>query len=180
MNDQRSQLPEKEQIAPNQLSWPPMAAHMGVKCGENQRHGKVDSVLIAEHIGMPKRKQPTDDPYEAGEDSRKRAKPNAVLAAANTWACMAEEHASLKAAECPPSSLSACLPPPPSPTCLSPPPASYMLMTSMHTLMSTNSMHAMHTPPVYWQPPYPASQPVSSLYPPRFSPYTTYTYPHFT
>ena len=179
VNDQRSWLPEKEQIAPNQLSWPPTAARMGVKHGENRRHGKVDSALMAEHISVPKHKRPMDDPYGAGEDSGKCTKPDAVLAAANAWAHMAEERASLKAAECPPSSLPAHLPPSPSPACLPPPPASYVPMTSMHMLMSTNSMHAMHVPPVYWQPPYPASQPVPLLYPPRFLPYTTYRYPHF-
>ena len=56
VNDQRSWLSEKEQIAPNQLSWPPTAAYMGVKRSEIQCHGKVDSMLMAEHIGMPKRK----------------------------------------------------------------------------------------------------------------------------
>jgi hypothetical protein len=56
---------------------------MGVKRGEKRR-GKVDSGLTAEHIGIPKRKRPIDDPYGAGEHSGKRAKPNAVLAAANT------------------------------------------------------------------------------------------------
>ena len=114
VNDQRSRLPEKEQIAPNQLSWPPTAARMGVKRGENQRHGKVDSALTAEHIGMLKRKRPMDDPYGAGEDSGKHTKPNAVSAAANARARMAEEHASLKAAECPPPhhSLHTCPLPP--------------------------------------------------------------------
>src|SRR6266849_7783924 len=47
------QLPDKEQIAPNQLSWPPTAMCMGVKCGEKRR-GKVDSTLTAEHIGVLK------------------------------------------------------------------------------------------------------------------------------
>ena len=75
-------LPDKEQIAPNQLSWPPTAARMGVKRGEKRR-GKVDSALTAELIGVPKRKRPNNDPYGAGEDSGKRAKPDAVSAAAN-------------------------------------------------------------------------------------------------
>ena len=82
MNDNGSWLPEKEQIAPNQLSWPSTAAHMGVKQGEKRR-GKVDSALTAEHIGVPKRKRTNDDPYGADEDSGKRAKPNAVSAVAN-------------------------------------------------------------------------------------------------
>ncbi len=86
MNDNGSRLPEKEQIAPNQLSWPPTAARMGVKRGEKRRRGKVDSELTAEHIGVPKRKRPCDDPYGAGEQSRKHAKPDAVSAAANARA----------------------------------------------------------------------------------------------
>ena len=53
---------------------------------------------IAEHIGVPKCKHPVDDPYEAGKESEKRVKPNAVSAAANTWACAAQE---MKAAKCP-------------------------------------------------------------------------------
>src|SRR5712691_3505022 len=48
----RPRLPDKEQIAPNQLSWPPTAACMRVKHGEKRR-GKVDSALTAEHIGVP-------------------------------------------------------------------------------------------------------------------------------
>ena len=34
VNDSGFHLPEKEQIASNQLSWPPTAARMGVKCSE--------------------------------------------------------------------------------------------------------------------------------------------------
>ena len=62
-----SQLPEKEQIIPaNQpsSSWPFTA----------------DRMLT---VGVPKRKRPTDDPYGAAEESGKRAKPDAVSAAAN-------------------------------------------------------------------------------------------------
>ena len=84
--DNRSQLLEKEQIAPNQLSWPPTAVCMGIKCGERKCHGKVDSTCTAEHIGMPKCKRPVGDPYGAGKESGKRAKPDAVSAAANTQA----------------------------------------------------------------------------------------------
>ena len=55
-----------------------------------------------------------DNLYGAVEDSGKHTKPNAISAAANAQAHMAEEHASLKAAECPPpSSLPVRLPLPP-------------------------------------------------------------------
>jgi hypothetical protein len=76
---------------------------MGVKRGE-KRWGKVDSGLTAKHIGIPKHKRPIDDPYGAGEHSGKRAKPDAVSAAANTRARAAKE----KAAERPPLHHSPC------------------------------------------------------------------------
>jgi len=40
---------------------------MGVKHG-GRRHGKVDSALAAEHIGVPKRKRPADDPYSTEQE----------------------------------------------------------------------------------------------------------------
>ena len=58
---------------------------MGVKHG-NKRHvtGKVDSVLTAQHIGEPNRKRAADnDPYGAGEQFGKRAKPDAHSVVAN-------------------------------------------------------------------------------------------------
>src|SRR6266700_7040397 len=118
MNDNGSCLLEKEQITPNQLSWPSTAARMGVKRGEKRCHGKVDSKLMAEDIGVPKHKRPCDDPYGAGEQSRKCAKPNAVSAAAN-----ARARAKGKAAEPPPALL---------PTRLSPSPVPYTQMLPMH------------------------------------------------
>ena len=164
MNDNASRLPDKEQIAPNQLSWPPTAARMGVKRGEKKRRGKVDSARTAEHIGVPKRKRTTDDPYGAGEQSGKRAKPDAVSAAANDRSRAAEERRAKAAERPPPASL---------PPRMSPGPAS-------HT--QTHPMPAMYPPmhfPVvpYSQPTYtfqyPVSQPAPSLYPaPMFSPYT--------
>src|SRR6267154_3242077 len=97
---------------------------MGVKHSEKCR-GKVDSALIGEHIGILKQKCITDDPYRAGEQSRKRAKLNAVLAAANTRAHAAKE----KAAECPLlASLPACLP-------LSPAPYPQMHMPAIYPLV---------------------------------------------
>ena len=72
-----SHLPEKENIAPNQLSWPEMAAQMGAKRG-NRKNDKVDSALTAQHIGEPNRKRAAENnPYGAGEQSGKRAKPDA-------------------------------------------------------------------------------------------------------
>ncbi|KAH9027884.1 hypothetical protein EDB85DRAFT_2148242 [Lactarius pseudohatsudake] len=79
------QLPEREQIASNQHSWTETAERMGVKRG-NKARGKVDSARTAEHIGNinRKRNRENDDPYGAGEQSGKRAKPDARSAAANS------------------------------------------------------------------------------------------------
>ena len=101
------QLPEKEQIAPNQHSWPETAQRMGVKRGKKGR-GKVDSAHTAQHIGEinRKRNRQHEDPYGAGEQSGKRAKPDARSTAANTRARAKE--ASPKP---PPSSLPPHLPP---------------------------------------------------------------------
>ena len=188
MNDSASRLPEKEQIAPNQLSWPPTAARMGVKRGEKRRR-KVDSALTADHIGVPKRKRPTDDPYGAGEHSGKRAKPDAVSTAANTRARAAKE----KAAErpplptAPPASLPTRLPSPASlPTCL-PPPASLPVRLPPPSPAPYAQTYPMHAPALYSRPahfpipsvpysqptyfPYPGSQPAPH-FTPMFSPYT--------
>jgi hypothetical protein len=169
LNDNNgSRLPEKEQIAPNQLSWPPTAARMGVKRGEKRRRGKVDSALTAEHIGVPKRKRVNSDPYGAGEHSGKRAKPDAVSAAANVRARAKVEKRA--AAEHPPASLPARLPPSPAP---------YMQTHPMHAPAMYPPAHFPVPPVPYAQPTYtfqyqyPASQPAPSLYPaPMFSPYT--------
>ena len=118
-----SHLPEKENIGPNQRSWPETAARMGVKRG-NKSSGKVDSTLTAQHIGEPNRKRTADgDPYGAGEQSGKRAKPDAHSAAANVRARAAAERASLPKAEPPPSQIplpalpSPMFPPTPLPPC---------------------------------------------------------------
>src|SRR5258707_12556951 len=87
-----SPLPEKENIAPNQHSWPETAARMGVKCVNKRPNGKVDSALMAQHIGEPNCKcAANDDPYGTGEQSGKWAKPNACSATTNTQACTAAE-----------------------------------------------------------------------------------------
>jgi hypothetical protein len=81
------QLPKKEAIAPNQLSWPETAKRMGAKQGR-KRQGKVNSALSAQLISEVNRKRKcTDqDPYSGGEHSGKCAKPDARLVVANTQA----------------------------------------------------------------------------------------------
>ena len=57
---------------------------MGEKHGIKRSWGKVDSALMAQHIGEPNRKHTTDnDLYGAGEQSSKCAKPNAHSADVN-------------------------------------------------------------------------------------------------
>ena len=168
MNDNSSRLPEKEQIAPNQLSWPPTATRMGVK-REEKRRGKVDSVLTAEHIGVHKWKRTNDDPYGTGEDFGKRAKPDAVLAAANARARAATER---KAAaerlppECPPASL---------PTRLPLGSASFAPPHPMHTpTVYSHFLLLPHSQPAPNLQPYAFHYPVSQPYSPMFS---TYSFP---
>jgi hypothetical protein len=157
MNDNESRLPEIEHFGPNQLSWPPTAARMGVKKGDKRR-GKVDSALTAEHIGAPKHKRPNDDPYGAGEESGKRAKPDAVSAAANT-------RARAKAERPPPASLPTRLP--------SPSPASH---TTLHPSpvpgpahFAQSQPHPMHFP---IPPTYSFQYPPTYYHYPMYSPYT--------
>ena len=83
-DDDGSRLPEKENLSPNQLSWPETATQMGVKRGGHKRQGKVDSALTSQHLSEPNRMRAADnDPYGAGEQSGKHAKPDAHSAAAN-------------------------------------------------------------------------------------------------
>jgi hypothetical protein len=182
-------LPEKENIGPNQRSWPETAARMGVKRANKSRgKGKVDSALTAQHIGEPNRKRAADDdPYGAGEQSGKRAKPDARSAAANARARAATERAALPKAEPPPSQLPLpsqfpppSLPPPPTQPSLPPP-------TPLH---SPASLPLPAPPPRISFPPYttmyhfhPAPAPLSqsqgapsAQYHPAF-PFSTYS-PH--
>jgi hypothetical protein len=164
VKDNRSQLPEKEQITLNQLSWPSTAACMGVKRGEKRRRSKVDSALIVEHIGVPKRKRTNDDPYGAGEQSGKRTKPDAVSTAANARAQAAAERPLL-------ASLPTRLPPSPAPYAQTHP-------IPMHAPAMYSPVHFPVPPIPYSQPTYvqySSSQPAPSLYPPMYSPY--YTFP---
>jgi len=69
---------------------------MGVKCVN--KHGKVDSTLMAQHIGEPNCKHAAaDDPYGVGEQSGKWAKPDACSAAANTRVHVVKEWGAFKA-----------------------------------------------------------------------------------
>ena len=82
------QLPEKEQITPNQHSWTETVLHMGVKWIKKGQ-GKVDSALTAEHISEIncKRNCGDKDPYGAGEQSGKHAKQDACSAGKFPSAC---------------------------------------------------------------------------------------------
>jgi hypothetical protein len=181
-------LPEKENIGPHQRSWPETAARMGVKRGNKSRGtGKVDSALTAQHIGEPNRKRAADsDPYGAGEQSGKRAKPDARSAAANARArAAAEPKAEPPFTQLPPPTLplSTPLPPPtlPPSTPLPPPtplPASLPLPTPLHASHPPYSPYTYN--PYYYHPP-PLSQPVyshsqgSASYHPAF-PFSTYSH----
>src|SRR5216684_3385977 len=108
---------------------------MGVKHVNKCPNGKVNSTLMAQHISKPNHKHAANDnPYGAGEQSGKWAKPNACSATANTRACTAAEEQGAFKAE-PPASLPLpkSLPLPmslPPPTSL-PPPVSLPLLTSL-------------------------------------------------
>jgi hypothetical protein len=153
-----SHLPEKESIGPNQRTWPETAARMGVKRGNKPcEKGKVDSALTAQHIGVPNCKRPTDnDPYGAGEQSGKRAKPDARSAAANVRARAAAEERAVKAE--PPLTQ----PPPPSQL---PPLTQPLLPASLPLPMSLPS-HVSFAPYTYnpynYQFHHPLSQPMYS------------------
>ena len=77
--DGKAALPEKENIAPNQKSWPETAERMGAKkiprcpCLADE-HGLTERSIGAV---KGKRKHIHNDPYAGGERSGKRAKPDA-------------------------------------------------------------------------------------------------------
>jgi hypothetical protein len=182
-----SHLPEKENIGPNQRSWPETAARMGVKRGNKPREkGKVDSALTAQHIGEPNHKRATDnDPYGAGEQSGKRAKPDARSAAANVRARVAAEERAAKAEPPltqppPPSPLPPLTqPPPPSPLpplTQPPPPASLPLPASLPPRVSF-APYAYNPYSYQFHPP--LSQPQGSpSAPPYYPAFSTYSYSH--
>ena len=154
-----SHLPEKENIGPNQCSWPETAMRMGVKRVNKHPNSKVNSVLMAQHIGEPNHKHTADDnPYGAGEQSGKQAKPDTCSAAANVRAHAAEEWAEpLPASQ--------------------PSPMSFPLPVSLP--MPAPSMHA----PIYYHSHPPLSQPVYSHYqgapmaPLYYPPFASYSFP---
>ena len=120
---------------------------MGIK---HCRKGKVDSVLIAEHIGEPNCKHVTDcDPYGMGEQSGKCAKLDACSAAANAQAYVAKEQ---PAPKIPLPSLSQPLPTP------LPPPVSQPMLFPPHA--SFLSLYTSNLPyyHYHYQPPHPLSQ----------------------
>ena len=151
-----SHLPEKENIGPNQHSWLETAMRMGVKHGnKNHRKGKVDSALTAQHISEPNRKRAANsDPYGAGEQSGKRAKPDAHSAAANARVHAAAERAVPKA-EPPPTQLPVrTFPPTPTPASLPPsslppvslPPPSLPPMAFPPPVSQPSPLHASFIP----------------------------------
>jgi hypothetical protein len=174
-----SPFPEKENIAPNQLSWPETAARMGVKRGDKCRgKGKVDSALTAQHIGEPNRKRAADDPYGAGEQSGKRAKPDARSAAANTRARAAADVRAIPKAEPPPTQLPPTLPPPAQlpPMPRLPPPASVPSPASLPPHGSFPYTYNPYPPPP--QPSQPMGMDSHSQGAPSAPPYYLYpTYP---
>jgi hypothetical protein len=65
---------------------------MGVKCSNKPQKGKVNSILTAQHISMPNHKHPSNNnPYGAGEQLGKHAKPDVHSATTNIRACAAAE-----------------------------------------------------------------------------------------
>src|SRR6266852_2293605 len=60
--DNGSRLPEKENIAPNQHTWPETAAQMGENRGKKRCHGKeLTAGLTAQHIGEPNRRRSANE-----------------------------------------------------------------------------------------------------------------------
>ena len=157
-------LSEKEKISPNQLLWPKTAAQMGVQHSKKHQGGKVDSVLTAKHIGESNCKRTADnDPYGAGEQSGKRAKPDARSATANTQVRTAEMRKAEPLPTQPPPMLPLTHPPPmllPLPTSL-PLPMSLPLPTSLP--LSAPPPHISFPYPYnpYHFPPPPPSAPLS-------------------
>ena len=124
---------------------------MGEKHGTKRSWGKVDSALMAQHIGEPNHKRTTNnDLYGAGEQSSKCAKPDACSANANARARKAVEWEALKA-ELP-------LPPvsQPLPMLLPLPP-----MLSLPASQPFHMMPTMHAPTIYSHPFQPPLAPLS-------------------
>ena len=76
-------LPEKDDFNPNQKTWAETAKCMGVQRAPRWKPGLVGGNTTERCIGASKGKRcKYSDPYAAGERSGKRAKPDAVSAAA--------------------------------------------------------------------------------------------------
>jgi hypothetical protein len=83
-------FPDKEEIPPNQKSWPETAERMGVKRAPKRKRLPEERRQTERCIGPTKGKRQRrlndDDAYAGGERSGKRAKPDATSAAANARA----------------------------------------------------------------------------------------------
>ena len=81
-------LPEKDTFNPNQFTWPEMINEMGAWNAPKWKHDLVDGNNTELRIGAVKGKRARKDTdgYAGGERSGKRAKPDAVSAAANELA----------------------------------------------------------------------------------------------
>ena len=77
-------FPEKDDFHPNQKTWAETAARMGVQKAPKRKPGPVGGSTTEQCIGAVKgKRRKYSDPYAVGERSGKRAKPDAVSAAAN-------------------------------------------------------------------------------------------------
>jgi hypothetical protein len=114
-----SALPERDRIAPNQKSWPETAKRMGVKRAPKRKRLPEERGITEQSIGVAKGKKRRlhQDPYAGGERSGKRAKPDALSAAATTQAraCMAPSGPSplMPTSQAPPSAATSSLAPAP-------------------------------------------------------------------
>jgi len=84
----RSQaLPEKDNFNPNQKTWAKTAERMGARKAPRRKPGPSSGNITEQCIGAVKgKRRKYSDPYAVGERSGKRAKPDAVSAAANDCA----------------------------------------------------------------------------------------------
>ena len=87
-----SALPNRERLSPNQNLWAATTKKMGVRSQPKRRQRASPATVVpsstSEHIGSigVKRKLLFTDAYNGGEQSGKRAKPDAASVAANAHA----------------------------------------------------------------------------------------------
>jgi hypothetical protein len=83
-------FPDKEEISPNQKSWPETVERMGIKRAPKQKRLPKECGQTERCIGPTKGKRQwqlnDDDAYAGGERSGKCAKPDATSTAANARA----------------------------------------------------------------------------------------------